>query len=423
MSIAPGPGLAALAWLPRLRRDPLGTMLALHDKYGDIVRLGDGRLTAHLLGHPRHAEHVLRRRHANYDRQTRSADAVRQVTGESLLTNDGEQWRRHRLLMQPLFNRNALGALPAIVNDATHAMIDAWLARGDVDVAAEMMRLTSTIASRAFFGTDVDEDLAALMPVILEETYDRATSIFGRRKASRDFAAACGGVRTAVARILERGDSPLLAQLRALPFEELRNETIALLLAGHETTANALAWTFALLAHEERRRLGGRTGGESPPLAGGTPAGQPAPTPAFHAAAVQEAMRLYPPIWIVERRAIEADAIDGFTIPAQSSVYVSPYVLHRHREFWNEAERFDPSRFPAAAQNGAYLPFGIGPHACLGSAFAMIEAPLVVDAVRERCTIELLEEKTEPQAWITLRPRNGLRARIRSAARPPARTP
>src|SRR6185436_18440486 len=120
-----------------------------------------------------------------------------------------------------------------------------------------------------------------------------------------------------------------------------------------------------------------------------------------------------PPIWIVERRAIEDDLIDGFEIPAGSTVYVSPYVLHRHRDFWRNPEEFDPSRFPDAAHNDAYLPFGCGPHACLGAAFAMIEAPLVVNAVRDRCTIRLRDgSKIEPRAWITLRPTNGVRVRV-----------
>ena len=375
MKTAPGPGLGVITQLPRLRRDPLGTMLAYHREYGDVVRLGDGAFAVHLLGHPEFADHVLRRRHANYDRHTRSADAVRLVTGESLLTNDGEQWRRHRLLMQPLFREDALRSLASMVEEATNAMIDRWLEVREIDLAAEMCHLTSTVAARAFFGTDVDDDLARLMPVILEETYARSTAIFSLGGPSAKFEDALDEIRATVERILARGDSPLLAQLRELSSEDLRNETLALLLAGHDTTSNALAWTFILA-----------DAADDP------------------ATAVQEAMRLYPPVWIVERRAIADDEIGGFRIPAGTIVYVSPYVLHRHAGFWPDPERFDPSRFPESARNPEYLPFGAGPHSCLGAAFAMIEAPLVVAAVRRRCSIELQDEVT-PQAWITLRPR------------------
>ena len=384
MYAAPGPGLQILTDLPRLRRDPLGTMVDYHRKYGDIVRLGHGSISVHLLGHPAHADHVLRRAHAKYDRQTRSANAVRDVTGESLLTNDGDAWRGHRLLMQPFFKEESLGALKSTVLDATNAMIDRWLQTNEIDIAAEMTRLTSTIVARAFFGADLDDDVARLMPLVLEETYERSTAIFPFG-ASRELLSARDELRVAVERILSRGDSPLLEHLRELSPQELRNETLALLLAGQETTANALAWTFALIGD-----------GPHDPKA-----------------AVQEAMRLYPPIWIVERRAMEPDEIAGFEIPSDSVVYISPYVLHRHRDFWRDPERFDPSRFPEAERSEAYLPFGAGPHRCIGAAFAMIEAPLVIATVRERCIVEI-DATPEPQAWITLRPREGMPARVRA---------
>jgi cytochrome P450 len=183
-----------------------------------------------------------------------------------------------------------------------------------------------------------------------------------------------------------RPSAPLLTQLRALDSEELRNETLALLLAGHETTANALSWTFALIGEMD----------------------------CDPKAAVQEAMRLFPPIWVVERRAISHDEVGGFEINADNIVYISPYILHRHRDFWRDPEHFDPSRFPEAAQNAAYLPFGTGPHHCLGAAFAMAEAPLVIETVRRRCVVTIdPDARIEPQPWITLRPRHGVPARIR----------
>jgi len=385
-STAPGPGLLVIPQLPRLRRDPLGAMLDYHREYGDIVRLGDGSFSVHLLGHPELAEHVLRRNHRNYDRQTRSADAVRVVTGESLMTNDGDAWKHHRLLMQPLFNEDALDHLRAITIDATNAMVDRW--RGTLDIVPELVRLTSTITARALFGADVDSELVELMPLVFEETYARATAVLPFRIASRKFHRALDHVRATVDRIIELGDSPLLTKLRELDPEEMRSEVIALLLSGHETTANVLAWTFALMKPGDPPR-------ES----------------------VQEAMRLYPPVWIVERRAIEDDEIAGYTIPADSIVYVSPYVLHRHRDFWTDAERFDPTRFPEAEHNDAYLPFGAGPHRCIGAAFAMIQAPLVIETVLTRCTLTLADDaRIEPHPLITLRPRFGVRMECGSRA-------
>jgi cytochrome P450 len=324
---------------------------------------------------------------------------VREVTGESLLTNDGEAWRRHRLLMQPAFSHDAIAPLTALIEEAAEAMVDRWLAADGepVDMAAESTRLTATISSKAFFGTDVS--LAELLPAILEETYARSTDLIPLRRLVRDtsrFDAARDELRATIEDVVALGvRTPLAERLAAaLDGEELRNEMLALLLAGHETTANALAWTFFFLA-------------SSPEVV--------TDDERWITAAIEESMRLYPPVWILERRAIEDDEIGGCEIPAGSMVYVSPYVLHRDPRFWPDPERWDPARFLSAAPREAWLPFGAGPHHCLGASFAILEARTVVRVVLRRCSLVLVPgARVEPQAWVTLRPRSGVPVLVRA---------
>jgi cytochrome P450 len=190
----------------------------------------------------------------------------------------------------------------------------------------------------------------------------------------------------------------------------LRNETITFLLAGHETTANALAWTFYLLSQnpDVERQLRVEL---SAVLSGRSPTVEDLPRLTFTTMVIQEAMRLYPPIWAIERRAIADDVIEGFHIPADSSVVISPYVLHRNEKFWPDAERFDPTRFIIRPR--AYIPFGSGPRFCIGNEFAMMEARLIVPMVMQACHLELAAGyAVELQPSITLRPKKGLRMKV-----------
>ena len=187
---------------------------------------------------------------------------------------------------------------------------------------------------------------------------------------------------------------------------ELRNEAITFLLAGHETTANALSWTFYLLSQnpeverELRAELAAVLGGRAPAI-------ENLPQLKFTTMVIQEAMRLYPPIWVIERRAIADDVIGGFHIPAGSSIVISPYVLHRNENFWPDAERFDPTRFSSKPRG--YIPFGSGPRFCIGAEFAMMEARLIVPMVMQAFHLELAPgHSASPLPGITLRPKKGL---------------
>jgi cytochrome P450 len=189
---------------------------------------------------------------------------------------------------------------------------------------------------------------------------------------------------------------------------QLRNETITFLLAGHETTANALTWIFYLISQhpaveqlllEEINNV----------LAGKTPTLADIPQLPYTKSVIQESMRLYPPIWIIERRVIQQDVICGYTLPAGSAVVISPYALHRHPTFWQEPEKFDPTRFHAGVPE-AYIPFGAGPRFCIGNEFAMLEAQLITVMVLQAFQLKLPPgHPVEPQPDITLRSKHGMR--------------
>ena len=441
---APGPpGLPLLGNLIPFRRDVLGLLLESRRRYGDVVRYRLGPMLIHVVSHPDYVRHVLVTNQHNYNKQTRSSAMIRAISGDSLLVTSGDAWLRQRRLMQPLFQRQRLARFLPIMSAATEEMLQRWrpaVAGGEpLDVASEMMRLTYTIVGRSLFGADVGRDAEQVeraATVVLRHTYRRLERLFdwplwlptpGNLRFRRGLQALNAIVYSLIRRRSLDTHAPadlltlLLCQRdeetgAGMSEEQVRNEVITLLLAGHETTANALTWTWYLLAkHPEAAR---RVRAEVSEVLGDRP-------PAFEdlarlpytTAVIQESMRLYPPIWIVERHALADDSIGGFDIPAGSTVAYSPYVSHRHPDFWPSPEEFDPDRFGPAqsAQRPpyAYLPFGGGQRLCIGSHFALLEAQVIVALVARAYRLDLLPGfPVEPLPGITLRARHGLPMRL-----------
>lgn len=435
---APGPPAHwALGHLREFRRDVLQLLLDSSRKYGDVIRFRLGPQVVHMVNHPDLVEEVLRRRATNYDKATRSARYIRAVCGESLLTSNGASWQCQRRRLQPFFHHNSVQRFATLMVDTTRGFARVWGKAADLgqplDFAAEMMQLTYAIAAQAFFDAGSDGDartIEAAMQVILPHTFGRLQSLFNwpdwvPTRQNRRFQGALRDLDAVVYRLIEQrrarppqtdGGTDLLGMLLTAQDESgggpiadqaIRDQTITFLLAGHETTSNALTWTFYLLArHPEiqdrlhktvRQVLGDR---------------EPALADLASLAEVQqvlrEAMRLFPPIWIIERRAIARDALAGFAIPAGSPVVVCPFTLHRDPRFWEKPDEFVPERF-ASEPPSAYLPFGTGPRYCIGSEFAMLEAQLVTARVVREFRLEL-PPGTEVTPWpgITLRTRSGL---------------
>ena len=448
--IAPGPpGERWLGNLRAFRHDVLGLMLTSAATYGDVVRFQLGPRVVHLLNHPDHVRHVLVTHRDNYDKRTRSAAFIQAVTGDSLLTSNGEFWQRQRRLAQPAFHRSNLAGFVRQMTDATTGLLKGWRERREpaapLDIATEMMRVTYTIVGRTLFSTDTGADAETIgraMDVILPHTFGRLGRVLNwpdwvPTTANRRFHAALQSVDAVVYRIIaehrragpvEGPDRDLLTSLlrvrdgetgAGFTDEQLRNETITFLLAGHETTANALTWTLYLLsqhpvvAEQLRAEVDQVLGGRTPTL-------EDLPQLGLVKRVIQESMRLYPPIWILERRAVEEDVVGGYRLPANSAVVLAPYALHRHPKFWTRPEVFDPERF-AGPVSEAYLPFGAGPRMCIGSEFAMLEAQLILSMVMQSFQLQLVPgHPVEPLPGITLRSRHGLKMTLNSRSRSPS---
>ncbi len=433
--IAPGPrGHFLLGNLREFRRDVLGLVLESAATYGDVARCRLGPQVVHLLNHPDHVGQVLQKRAANYDKNTRSSASIKSVTGESLLTCNGEAWKRQRRMDQPAFHHRQIAGFAERMTGAAASMLSNWRASGGpLDISSEMARLTYSIVGQTLFSFNTGHDAATVeraMRVILPHVFGRLGNFLNwpdwlPTPANRSFRRSLAEVDHVVYRIIDQHrraqecgepDADLLAMLMSvrdgetgagLDDSQLRNETITFLLAGHETTANALTWIFYLLSQhpEVERRLAEEI---TTVLGGRTPTLEDVPKLAYTKMVIQESMRLYPPIWIIERRVIEEDIIGGYTLPAGSAVVISPYALHRHPEFWERPEEFDPSRFQSPPP-AAYIPFGAGPRFCIGNEFAMLEAHLITVMVMQAFQLRLVPgHPVEPLPDITLRSKHGM---------------
>jgi cytochrome P450 len=441
----PGPrGLALLRAVHRIGRDPLGLYAEARRDHGDLVGARVGPWNVVLAFHPDAVRHVLHDRHALYHKQNVDYRLLKPVLGEGLVTSDGELWRRQRRLIQPSFQRQRIAAFAPLMTaraETTLARLDGAARTGDVvDVAEEMRRLTLEIATGALFrveGADLAREVGEAFTIVnrhvLWEFQHPLLALPGVRALpipeSRRARAAVGRLDAIVARIVaERrrraapGDD-LLAELLAAHDErggmsdrQLRDEVMTMLLAGHETTANGLAWTWHLLAGAPA--VADRLAAEATRVLGErAPTAADVPQLAYTRTVIDEALRLYPPVWTFSRTPREDDEILGYRVPAGAVVVMSPWITHRHPEFWPDAARFDPDRFLPARTAGrhrfAYFPFAAGPRQCIGEPFALLEMTLVVAAIGRRFRLTPMHPgPLVPEPLVTLRPRDGVPMRV-----------
>lgn len=439
--IAPGPAGRGLGGsLPDFRADKIGFFIRTLEEHGPIARFRFGNKTIHLLWHPDHVKEVLAQRYLNFEKASRGYNKLKPLLGRGMVTADGSWWQRQRRIAQPSFHhRRITGLADAVVRVAVEfgAGWDRMAERGEaLSLYPQMGLLAFTVVARALLGSDLSprdfEIVSRGLATSLEHMNHNIYRLFDvpaflPTRRNREFRAAVEAMDGVVYKIIaerraDRGEGrkDLLAMLMAARDEEtgegmgdeaLRDEVMTMMLAGHETTAIALTWTWYLLSTHPtvRRRLTDELDRE---LAGRAPTADDVPRLPYLSAVIQEALRLYPPIWAFSRRAIEGFELGGYDIPAGSTLFLSPYVTHRHPEVWESPEGFDPDRFlPGAPEwpKYAWIPFGGGPRNCIGSGFALLEMQMVLATLLQRFQLDLhAGQRVGLHLLLTLRPSTDL---------------
>jgi cytochrome P450 len=425
----------------RFRRDPLRTLVDLERECGPAATFGVGPLRFVVLSDPELIKQLLVTQHRSF-MKGRALQSTKRLLGEGLLTSEGEHHHRQRRLMQPVFHTQRIASYADCMARFANEAQAQWRDGAVLDVAEEMMRLTLRIVGKTLFNIDATEvadrvhhDMAVLM-----DWFPKAQLPFAAwfeelplPPMRRMQAARADLDRLVLGMIAERrgtgrDEGDLLSMLlaaqedgRGLTDQEVRDEALTLFLAGHETTANALAWTWYLLA--QHPEIAARLHAELD-----TVLGDALPTFAdvrrlpLTENVVTEAMRLYPPAWAVGRTALVDAQIGDYSIPKGSVVIASQYVMHRLPKYFTEPAAFRPERwtpeFRAALPKYAYFPFSGGPRQCIGEGFAWMELSLVIATIARHWKMEVEPGQTIAlQPAVTLRPRNGIRLRLQRRER------
>ena len=433
----PGPKGWPLAGVTfEIRRDPLGTMRRAARDYGDIVRLPiafEGRI---LLSHPDFIEQVLVIQQGKFHKSELTKRVTEGLLGQGLLISEGEFWRRQRRLAQPAFHRIRINEYASTMLESAQARIQEWRDGEERDIAGEMMALTLDVAVRTLFGTTLPAEARQVGPAmtfLMRYQLGRQRSPIRipehwptprNRRAERERTF----IDSLVYRIIQDreaqppADHPndLLSMLMAAMDEDgsqmtpkqLRDETMTLFLAGHETTAQMLGWTWYMLG--ENPPAEARLHEELSSVLGGRPPGAAdlGRLPYLHAV-MSEVLRMYPPAYILARTSIEPCHIGGYDFPTGSTMLFSPWVVHYDRRYYDDPGRFRPERWLDGLANrlpaGAYFPFGNGPRRCIGQGFALLEAAIVIGTLAQRFRFRLVPgHPVVPEPLVTLRPRNGI---------------
>jgi cytochrome P450 len=437
---APGPRVSlvrSLIYRPLLG-DALDFFTNLARTYGDIscCRVAGERLF--LVNDPRLIRDILVTHNSNFTK-SRGLERSKRVLGQGLLTSEGAVHLRQRRLMQPAFHRDRIAGYGDLMAGYADRMRNGWTDGATLDIARDMNRLTLSIVGKTLFDVDVESQAAAVgeaLTAVMDSFWMMLLPFAGvlerlpvptlrRARLARGRLDAIIYRMIADRRASGRDHGDLLSMLLAAQDEEdgvgmtdqqVRDESMTIFLAGHETTANALTWTWYLLSgapdveatlHAEVDQV----------LQGRLPTMRDLASLPCVERVVTESMRLYPPAWIIGRRALNDYPLGDYVAPARSILVMSPYVMQRDPRFYADPERFDPDRwtpaFRTALPKFAYFPFGGGPRQCIGESFAMMELSLLVATIAQQWRLRLVPgHPVVPQPLITLRAKHGMRMTV-----------
>ncbi|MBS0613441.1 MAG: cytochrome P450 [Proteobacteria bacterium] len=397
--------------------------------YGDTYRVFSPARGAFdfVINGPEDVKRVMLSNHRNYTKGA-GLERVRLLLGNGIMCSEGEFWRRQRRMMQPAFHRRVITRFNELIGSLNEKYAERWAgfaARGEpINMTEETSELTLEIVLGSIFGSDLAR---------IAQRHGGNPFEVVHKEPSRDlkFAFRFRSLGKLVSEVMqwrcaEGGEHfDFLAMLmdardrdtgQAMEERELIDEVLTLVVAGHETTAAALTWTWYLLSQHRDAQARLQQEADRTPDTPAPTLDQAEALP-YAQQVAQESLRLYPPGWLLARRTIEADQLGGYEVPPRSEVFICPYLLHRHPEHWEDPERFDPERFAAAdaveRHRFAYVPFAVGPRHCIGEGLAMFEILVHLQRMARRFTITRADDTPiELEAQVNLRPRSNLMMRV-----------
>jgi cytochrome P450 len=397
-------GLPILGLTIRVVNDPLGLLVDLKKNYEDVVKVKLGLKNYYLLQTPKAARHVLQENAKNYYKPG-AAKLMKRILGDGLATSNGELWLKQRRLIQPAFHKHRLSDFYNVIQDETSVLINEWNQKEvwqQVDVSKAFLKLTLNNITRAMFGAGVEDqmdEIASVLRIMMDFSSDVTKSLIKiplniPTKKNLQFKNAEKRFEKIIYQIIEqrkeekKGSSPvrndLLNMLLSayddeshtyITAQQIRDEITTIFMAGHETTSQTLSWIFYRLALHPAiyKQVQQEVNTQAP---------GPLPNFAFTKAVIEEAMRFYPPVWIIARKSASDDVINGYRIPAGSTVLINVYGMHYDSEFFINPTKFNPEHFSKEIKEKlppfSYLPFGGGQRICIGHHFAMMILQTVV---------------------------------------------